>query len=136
MMRYFLVAALVGCSFLAGCGGEYDPTVVVDNTQVKDMKKYNSDLAQCKGLAKTIDLNSEVAVKALAGAAAGGVAVAGVATAVAGAVFLPAVPFIVAGSALGGGAWGASISAKEAKQRNKIFGSCMRDRGYQAYIPD
>ena len=67
-MRYVLVAALVGCSFLAGCGGEYDPTVVVDNTQVKDMKKYNSDLAQCKGLAKTIDLNSEVAVKALAGA--------------------------------------------------------------------
>jgi hypothetical protein len=135
-MRNALVAGFVSLSLLAGCGGEYDPTVVVDNTQVKDMKKYNSDLAQCKGLAKTIDLNSEAALKGLAGAAAGGVAVAGVATAVAGAVFLPAVPFILAGSALGGGAWGASISAKETKQRNKIFGNCMRDRGYNAYIPD
>ena len=135
-MRKVLVAGIISLGFLAGCGGEYDPTVVVDNSQVSDMKKYNSDLEQCKGLAKTIDLTSEAATKALAGAAAGGVAVAGVATAVAGAVFLPAVPFILAGSALGGGAWGASISAKETKQRNKIFGSCMRDRGYKAYVPD
>ena len=116
--------------FLAGCRGEYDPTVV-DNSQVSDMKKYNIDLEQCNGLAKTIDLRSKGATKALAGAEAGGVA-----TAVAGAVFLPAIPFILAGSALGGGAWGASISAKETKQRNKVFGSCMRDRGYKAYVPD
>jgi len=116
--------------FLAGCRGEYDPTVV-DNSQVSDMKKYNIDLEQCKGLAKTIDLRSEGATKALAGAEAGGVA-----TAVAGAVFLPAIPFILAGSALGGGAWVASIGAKKTKQRNKIFGSCMRDRGYKAYVPD
>jgi len=115
------VVGILGFSLLTGCGGKYEPTVVVDNSEVTDMRKYNINLEQCKGLAQTIDLNSEAATKALAGAAAGGVAVAGVATAVAGAVFLPAVPFILAGSALGGSAWGASVSAKETKQRNKIF---------------
>ena len=43
-MRKVLVAGIIGLGFLAGCGGEYDPTVVVDNSQVSDMKKYNSDL--------------------------------------------------------------------------------------------
>ena len=74
-----------------------------------------------------------MASKALAGAAAGGVAVAGVATAVAGAVFLPALPFIVAGSALGGGAWGSSVKAKENRKRDTILGECLRDRGYISY---
>ena len=135
-MKNSIFSAVIGTILSVGCGGEYEPTVVVDNSQVSDMKKYNTDLEQCKGLAKTIDLKSKAALKSLAGATAGGMAVAGVATAVAGAVFLPAMPFIVAGSALGGGVMGAGISAKEAKQRNKIFGSCMRDRGYKSYIPD
>jgi len=135
-MKNSIFSAVIGTILLVGCSEEYEPTVVVDNSQVSDMKKYNTDLEQCKGLAKTIDLKSEAALKSLAGATAGGMAVAGVATAVAGAVFLPAMPFIVAGSALGGGVMGAGISAKEAKQRNKIFGSCMRDRGYKSYIPD
>ena len=59
-MRKVLVAGIIGLGFLAGCGGEYDPTVVVDNSQVSDMKKYNSDLEQCKGLAKTIDLHQKL----------------------------------------------------------------------------
>ena len=122
--------------FLSSCASEYKPSVVVDNSQVEDMELYNQDLEQCSQLATTIDLDSEAAVKSLAGAAAGGVAVAGIATAVAGAVFLPALPFIAAGALLGGGALGAGVSAKEKKQRNQIYGHCMRDRGYRAYIPD
>ena len=110
--------------------------IVFHISQVEDMEQYNQDLDQCTQLAITIDLDSEAAIKSLAGAAAGGVAVAGIATAVAGAVFLPALPFIAAGAALGGGALGAGVSAKEKKQRNQIFGNCMRDRGYRAYIPD
>ena len=122
--------------FLSSCASEYKPSVVIDNSQVADMEQYNQDLEQCTHLATTIDLGSEAATKSLAGAAVGGVAVAGVATAVAGAVFLPALPFIAAGSLLGGGALGMNVSAKEKKQRNKVFGNCMRDRGYRAYIPD
>ena len=122
--------------FLSSCASEYKPSVVIDNSQVEDMGQYNQDLDQCTQLAITIDLDSEAAIKSLAGAAAGGVAVAGIETAVAGAVLLPALPFIAAGAVLGGGALGAGVSAKEKKQRNKIFGNCMRDRGYRAYIPD
>ena len=135
-MRTPFILGIISISLLTGCMKEYEPNVVIDNSKVEDMEKYNLDKEQCSNLATTIDLDSEAAVKALAGATGAGVAVAGVATAVAGAVFLPALPFIVAGSALGGGAMAAGVSAKEAKQRNTVFGQCMRDRGYQAYIPD
>ena len=129
---YFLVCVLVtGCA-----GSSYNPEVVVDTSKVKDLAKYKEDKAQCIALAKNIDLNSEAATKALAGAAAGGVAVAGVATAVAGAVFLPALPFIAAGTALGGGAMGYGVKAKERRKRDAILGECLRDRGYTAYTGD
>jgi len=135
MRRISLVLA-ISLTISACGGGAYKPDVIVDTSKVDDMGKYRSDKDQCGSLASTIDLNSEAAGKALAGAATGGVAVAGIATAVSGAVFLPALPFIAAGALLGGGALGASVSAKEKKQRNKIFGLCMRDRGYRSYIPD
>ena len=48
-MRKALVAGIIGLGFLGGCGGEYDPTVIVDNTQVSDMKKYNSDMPRDSG---------------------------------------------------------------------------------------
>ena len=54
---------------LAACNAEYNPTVVVDNSKVEDMAQYNVDREQCVALAKTIDLDSEAATKALAGAA-------------------------------------------------------------------
>ena len=101
--------------------------------KVKDLNKYKEDKAQCMKMASSIDLTSEAATKALAGGAAGGVAVAGVATAVAGAVFLPAMPFIAAGTALGSGAMGYSVKAKARKKRDLILGQCLRDRGYIAY---
>ena len=137
-MRSGIFSCVIASSLvLSACGGGgYSPDVVVDTSKVDDLAKYNSDKNQCASLATNIDLNSEAATKALAGAAAGGVAVAGAATAVAGAVFAPALPFIAAGALLGGGALGAGVSAKEKKQRNKIFGLCMRDRGYRSYIPD
>ncbi|MDB2431989.1 hypothetical protein N9Y15_02460 [Alphaproteobacteria bacterium] len=137
LMRHLSFALAVSLTLSAcGGGGEYKPDVVVDTSKVDNLAKYNEDKQQCGSLASSIDLTSEAAGKALAGAATGGVAVAGIATAVSGAVFLPALPFIAAGSLLGGGALGASVSAKEKKQRNKIFGLCMRDRGYRAYIPE
>jgi hypothetical protein len=136
VMKPKVLTPLLITVVLAACNAEYNPTVVVDNSKVEDMAQYNIDREQCVSLAKTIDLNSEAATKALAGAAVGGVAVAGVATALVGAVFTPALPFIAGGAALGGGAMGSQVSAKEAKQRNKIFGECMRERGYRAYVPD
>ncbi|MDB2523477.1 hypothetical protein N9X88_05365 [Alphaproteobacteria bacterium] len=136
LMRRLSLVLAVSLTLSACGGGAYKPEVVVDTSKVDDMAKYNEDKNQCGTLASTIDLNSEAAGKALAGAATGGVAVAGIATAVSGAVFAPALPFIAAGALLGGGALGASVSAKEKKQRNKIFGLCMRDRGYRSYIPE
>jgi hypothetical protein len=59
--------------------------------------------------------------------------VAGIATAVAGAVFWPAIPFIIAGSAVGGGAMAGHSKQKESKAREDILASCMTDRGYKAY---
>ena len=118
---------------LTNCATSYNPEVVVDTSKVKDLNKYKEDKAQCMKMASSIDLTSEAATKSLARGAAGGVAVAGVATAVAGAVFLPAMPFIAAGTALGSGAMGYSVKAKERKKRDLILGQCLRDRGYIAY---
>ena len=130
---YLMVFILI----LSSCAtGEYDPQVVVDTSKVENLEQYKIDKAQCTKLASTIDLNTEAASKALAGGAAGGLAVAGVATAVAGAVFLPALPFIAAGTAAGGGALGYSVKAKERKKRDKILGNCLRDRGYVSYTGD
>ena len=135
-MKISYVSPILIACILSACSSEYNPSVVVDNSKIEDLDQYNIDRDQCVSLAKTIDLDSEAATKALAGAAAGGVAVAGVATALVGAVFTPALPFIAGGAALGGGAMGTRVTAKESKQRNKVFGECMRERGYRAYVPD
>ena len=111
---------------LTNCATSYNPEVVVDTSKVKDLNKYKEDKAQCMKMASSIDLTSEAATKALAWGAAGGVAVAG-------AVFLPAMPFITAWTALGSGAMGYSVKAKERKKRDLILGQCLRDRGYIVY---
>ena len=95
--------------------------------------ELEKDKGECLEIAQTYDLENEAAGKALAGAAIGGAATAGVATAIAGAVFLPALPFIVAGSLAGGGLWGSQVSKKEASARQGILESCMSKRGYEVY---
>jgi hypothetical protein len=56
-----------------------------------------------------------------------------IATAVAGAVFLPAVPVIVAGGAIGGGAGSGISKSAETQARESILADCLNERGYKAY---
>ena len=107
----------------------------MDPSTITDQDAYNTDFDNCLTLAKTIDLTGETATKAVAGAAIGATAVAGVATAVAGAVFAPAVPFIIAGGAAGGGLWGASVSKEEKEAREAVLAQCLNDKGYKVYAP-
>ncbi len=116
---------------LFGCAS--GPQVAIDPKSITDTGKYKGDMDECTAVAKNYDLSGNAAANAAVGAVAGGAVVAGVATAVAGAVFLPALPFIVAGSLAGGGALGGHAKQKEAKAREHILSQCMTDRGYKAY---
>jgi len=126
----FLVSVI---AIIAGCSSA--PRVVVDPKSIVDGTKYRGDLNECTNLANSYDLDDKTAKNAALGAAAGGVAVAGVATAVAGAIFWPAIPFIVAGTLLGGGAAGGMTNAEQTKARERILADCLTDRGYKAYRP-
>ena len=128
-LKYYIILLVL---FITSCASN-DQFLVVDPSTVKDEKKLDVDREQCIQIAAQFDLGGEVAGKAVAGAAIGSMAVAGIATAVAGAVFAPAMPFIIAGGAAGGGIWGSKVSKEERKVRDKVLGDCMRDRGYKVY---
>ena len=127
-----LILAISVASFVTACGSTA-PRLAVDPSTIKNQVQYDKDFNSCLNLAKTVDLGNEKAGKAVAGAAIGSVAVAGVATAVAGAIFLPALPFIIAGGAAGGGLWGSSVSDDEKKARESILTQCLGDKGYKVY---
>jgi len=74
-------------------------------------------------------MSDEAVAKGIGGALLGGGAVAGAVALKFGAVFAPAIPFIVAGGAAGGGLWGASASKQEKAIKDKILKECMIDRG-------
>jgi len=130
-----MVLTLAFAFTLSACGG-FKPNVIIDASKVDDKKKYNAEVKECTDLAVQIDLSSETALAALGAAAVGGTAVAGIAAVVSGAVFAPAIPFIAAGTIIGGSAAGVGMSSKEKRQRNRIYGLCMRDRGYRVYFPN
>lgn len=124
-------ALALAATFLAGCSTT--PQIAIDPQSIRDQAEYEGDLKECRAIAEQYDLSAGTAGSTVVGAAAGGVAVAGVATAVAGAVFAPAIPFIIAGSMLGGGAAGGYSKSKETAAREQILAGCMTDRGYRAY---
>lgn len=126
----FLVGVI---AIIAGCSSA--PRVVVDPKSVVDGAKYRGDLNECTSLANSYDLGDKTAKNTALGAAAGGVAVAGVATAIAGAIFWPAIPFIAAGTLLGGGTAGGITNSDQTKARERILADCLTDRGYKAYRP-
>ena len=121
------------CVLFVGCASS--PQLVYDPASIENQAKFEADQNACIEIARNYDLTGEKAGKAFAGAAIGGTAVAGVATAVAGAIFWPAIPFIAAGAAAGGGIWGSKVSKEEAAARNHILFQCMEKRGYDVYTP-
>jgi hypothetical protein len=122
----FLSIALSGC-------GSTPPKVAIDPTGIQDLKKFEKDKNMCTDVAMTYDLGQETAVDATSGALIGGTAVAGIATAIAGAVFLPALPFIAAGSAAGGYIGGSGSDDYEKRSRERILRECLTEKGYKVY---
>ena len=128
-MNKFLL--LIVGSVLVGCASA--PQIAVDPKTITDMAKYQKDMDECKAVAATYDLSEGAGKNAAIGATAGAVTVAGIATAVAGAVFAPAIPFIVAGGAVGGTAGAGMTKSSETAARESILAECMTERGYKAY---
>lgn len=120
-------------TFLASCGST--PQVAVDPKSITDVVQFGKDKDECTSVATTYDLGEKVGGNAAAGAAAGGTIVAGIATAVAGAIFLPALPFIAAGTFAGGGLGGGLSKQEETAAREKILAACLSERGYKTYAP-
>jgi hypothetical protein len=124
--------AIISLVTLTGCGSTA-PKVAVDPTGIQNLAKFEKDKAMCTDVAMSYDLSSETAVDATTGALIGGAAVAGIATIVAGAIFLPALPFIAAGTAAGGYLGGSGSDDYEKRSRERILRECLTNKGYKVY---
>jgi hypothetical protein len=131
-MKSKFALTLLVVALVSGCSSS-SPRLAVDPSTIKSQEEYDKDYDSCLALAKTIDLSDETAMKAVGGAVMGAAAVGGVATAVAGAIFAPAIPFMIAGAAAGGGLWGSSVSKEEKSAREGVLAGCLRNKGYQVY---
>lgn len=123
--------ALATTLLISACASSVN--VAVDPTSISNKAKFDQDYKLCQDIAKTYDLSKDTNTNAALGAAAGAVGVAGVAVALAGAVFAPAIPFIVAGGAIGGGLAGGSTKSKESEARESILSECLNSKGYKAF---
>lgn len=121
--------------FLVSCATSQS-LYVIDPKTIENEAKLKVDEAECFQLAKTIELDDEKASKTVAGIALGAGGAAGAAALAFGAVFPPAIPFIAAAGALGGGLYGASASDKEKAYRTNVLQQCLEERGYKLYLPD
>jgi len=127
-----IIALLSAVALVSACTSSA-PRIAVDPSSISNQAEYDKDFEGCFNLAKTVDLSGEKVSKTIAGAAIGTAAVAGIATAVAGAIFAPAIPFMIAGGAAGGGLWGNSASKEEKQAREAILVQCLSDKGYKVY---
>lgn len=122
LVSIVLVASITGCAT--------GPQIVVDPQSIKDVTKYDKDLAECKAISEGYDASGATTGSALLGAGAA-VGTAALVLATGGMYLLPA--GIVAAGA-GGAAVGGGISKnKEGRAREKIWAECMAERGYKAY---
>tara|TARA_X000000950_G_C13488055_1_gene486605 strand:+ start:41 stop:448 length:408 start_codon:yes stop_codon:yes gene_type:complete len=133
-MKFYL-SIVISALIIVSCASN-NPMIIVDPASVTDEKKVIVDREECYQMALSIDLDDEVVAKSIGGAALGSAGVAGIAALAYGAVFAPAIPFIIAGGAAGGGLWGKSASDKEKRFRNNVMRKCMVDRGYKVYTGD
>lgn len=113
-----------------------NPELLIDPASITSQAQLDLDRQACIDIANGLDSTDEVLAKSVGGAAIGAAAVGGVATAVAGAIFAPAIPFIIAGGAAGGGLWGSAASREEKEGKLRVMEQCMSDRGYRVYSPN
>ncbi len=126
-----IAAVMTVSMILSGCASSVN--VAVDPASINDRAKFEQDYKTCQDIASTYDLSNDAGTNAVAGAAIGAIGVAGIATAIAGAVFAPALPFIIAGGAAGGGLAGGATKQKESQARESILARCLSERGYKAF---
>ena len=129
MKKFFSIVLIF---LLISCASR-EPLLVVDPASVKDADQVVIDREECFQIAASFDMSNETAAKSVGGVLLGGGAVAGVAALAFGAVFAPAIPFIMAGGAAGGGLWGSSATKEEKIIKERILKECMEDRGYRVY---
>ena len=129
MHKFFSIVLIF---LLISCASR-EPLLVVDPASVKDADQVVIDREECFQIAASIDMSDEAAAKSIGGALLGGGAVAGAAALAFGAVFAPAIPFIIAGGAAGGGLWGSAATKEEKIIKERILKECMEDRGYKVY---
>ena len=129
MKKFFSIVLIF---LLISCASR-EPLLVVDPTSVKDADKVVIDREECLQIAASFDMSNETAAKSVGGVLLGGGAVAGAAALAFGAVFAPAIPFIIAGGAAGGGLWGSAATKEEKIIKERILKECMEDRGYKVY---
>jgi outer membrane lipoprotein SlyB len=134
-MKHLAITALC-CAMLTACEqpnlAEYTP--VVDPSQ-NNMKRFQQDLIQCRGIAVTVknnyikqanqQLGNDILVGAVAGAVAGSVVGAGT----------PYQGDLARNTAIAGAASGAAASGMQQNMirygPNRIIDRCMADRGYK-----
>ena len=121
-----LIVILIAFSMIASCASD-KPFLVANPYSGADQERINVDTEQCIQITEDYDFSGDKEGKAVVGVAIGTASAAGVATTIGGAVLAPAIPLILAG----GGLWSANIS-REVK--DKVFGECMANRGYEVYI--
>jgi hypothetical protein len=122
------IIAITVCISLFGCAAA--PQVAVDPQSIKDVDKYNKDMAECKAISETYDASGATAGNAALGAGAA-IGTAALVLATGGLYLLPAG---VAAAGGGGAAVGGGISqSKENNAREKIWADCLTGRGYKAF---
>ena len=129
-MKKIFNSAITGLLSMTLIACSTTPQVVIDPASIKDVTKYDTDLAQCKAVSEGYDASTATAGSAVIGAGAA-VGTAALVLATGGMYLLPAG---IAMAGAGGAAVGGGMSQnKESRAREKIWANCMTERGYKAY---
>lgn len=115
MLKTFITLSIL-CTFTFGCASKH---IIIDTKGV-NMAQYNRDLSECTSYAEQVDVGTQAAGRALAGAAVGaaiGAAVGNSDTAQRGAGV----------GAIAGGTRGAGSAQRE---KQGVVRNCLRNRGY------
>ncbi len=109
------------------------PKIAVDPSSITDVAKYEKDYEECRAVSLAYD-NSDAAGKSAALGAGGALIGATAILATGGLYLLPGGVAIVGGAGAAAGKGAADKSQNKAQE--KIWASCMNDRGYKAYTSD
>ena len=126
-ISYILSVAII----LQSCAAA--PKIAVDPSSITDVAKYEKDYEECRAVSLAYD-NSDAAGKSAVLGAGGALIGTAAILATGGLYLLPGGVAIVGGAGAAAGKGTADKSQNKAQE--KIWASCMNDRGYKAYTSD